>query len=292
MSTDIHSSREPAASADDSPDGSPGSDAAGAAAPHRHHAHELLQSLSLPPVDAGADEPRQGVDKVIFGVTARHRHRLRGLGLPRDGQPGHRLPAPSTGSWTTPAGSSCCWLALRRLRPVAGRGRFGNIPLGKDGEKPEFRTVSWVAMMFGAGMGIGLMFYGVAEPLYHYVSPPPGTVDGRDRRGHPDRHGHHDLPLDPAPVGDVRGRRHRHGLRHLPPGPQATDLRGLHPAARVTTAERPGRQGHQHPGDLRHAVRFGRVAGPRRPADRQRPGVQRLASARSAPPCSWSSSPS
>lgn len=61
------------------------------------------------------------------------------------------------------------WLAL---------GKFGNIPLGKDGEKPEFRTVSWVSMMFAAGMGIGLMFYGVAEPLYHYVSPPPGTVDG------------------------------------------------------------------------------------------------------------------
>jgi choline/carnitine/betaine transport len=62
------------------------------------------------------------------------------------------------------------WLAL---------GKFGNIPLGKDGEKPEYRTVSWVAMMFAAGMGIGLMFYGVAEPLYHFVSPPPGTVDGR-----------------------------------------------------------------------------------------------------------------
>jgi choline/carnitine/betaine transport len=62
------------------------------------------------------------------------------------------------------------WLAL---------GKWGNIPLGKDGEKPEFRTVSWIAMMFAAGMGIGLMFYGVAEPLYHYISPPPGTVDGR-----------------------------------------------------------------------------------------------------------------
>ena len=62
------------------------------------------------------------------------------------------------------------WLAL---------GKWGNIPLGKDGEKPEFRTVSWVSMMFAAGMGIGLMFYGVAEPLYHYISPPPGTVDGR-----------------------------------------------------------------------------------------------------------------
>ncbi len=56
--------------------------------------------------------------------------------------------------------------------------RFGDIPLGKDGEKPEFRTVSWIAMMFSAGMGIGLMFFGVAEPLAHYVTPPPGTDGG------------------------------------------------------------------------------------------------------------------
>ena len=56
--------------------------------------------------------------------------------------------------------------------------RFGRIPLGKDGEKPEFKTVSWIAMMFSAGMGIGLMFYGVAEPLAHYVTPPPGTNGG------------------------------------------------------------------------------------------------------------------
>ena len=58
------------------------------------------------------------------------------------------------------------WLAM---------GRFGNIPLGADDEEPEFRTVSWIAMMFSAGMGIGLMFYGVAEPLAHFVTPPPGT---------------------------------------------------------------------------------------------------------------------
>ncbi len=58
------------------------------------------------------------------------------------------------------------WLAL---------GRFGNIPLGGDDEEPEFKTVSWIAMMFSAGMGIGLMFYGVSEPLSHFVTPPPGT---------------------------------------------------------------------------------------------------------------------
>jgi len=53
--------------------------------------------------------------------------------------------------------------------------RYGRIPLGRDGERPEFRTSSWVAMMFSAGMGIGLMFYGVAEPLSFFTAPPPGS---------------------------------------------------------------------------------------------------------------------
>jgi choline/carnitine/betaine transport len=54
--------------------------------------------------------------------------------------------------------------------------RFGRIRLGRDDERPEFRTLSWVAMMFSAGMGIGLMFYGVAEPLSHLSSPPMGLA--------------------------------------------------------------------------------------------------------------------
>ncbi|MGH3368082.1 MAG: BCCT family transporter, partial [Nocardioidaceae bacterium] len=56
---------------------------------------------------------------------------------------------------------------------VLAFGRYGRIPLAKDGEKPEFSTVSWVAMMFSAGMGIGLMFFGVYEPAYHMANPPP-----------------------------------------------------------------------------------------------------------------------
>ncbi len=55
--------------------------------------------------------------------------------------------------------------------------KYGQIPLGRDGEQPQFRTVSWIAMMFSAGMGIGLMFFGAAEPLTHFVSPPPGTSE-------------------------------------------------------------------------------------------------------------------
>ncbi|MFE5732305.1 BCCT family transporter [Streptomyces sp. NPDC056528] len=66
------------------------------------------------------------------------------------------------------------WLAVSR---------YGRITLGREEEGPEFRTVSWIAMMFSAGMGIGLMFYGVSEPLAHYGTPPPGThpVDSAER---------------------------------------------------------------------------------------------------------------
>ena len=62
---------------------------------------------------------------------------------------------------------------------VVAAKNFGRIPLGKDDEKPQFSTVSWISMMFATGMGIGLVFYGVGEPLYFYMSPPPGTVEGQ-----------------------------------------------------------------------------------------------------------------
>ena len=52
--------------------------------------------------------------------------------------------------------------------------RFGKIRLGADGEKPEYSNISWFAMLFGAGMGIGLVFWGVAEPLSHYAAPMKG----------------------------------------------------------------------------------------------------------------------
>jgi len=61
---------------------------------------------------------------------------------------------------------------------VVAAKNFGRIPLGKDDEKPQFSTVSWISMMFATGMGIGLVFYGVGEPLFFYMAPPPGTVEG------------------------------------------------------------------------------------------------------------------
>lgn len=58
--------------------------------------------------------------------------------------------------------------------------RYGDIKLGPDHSQPDYRDVTWFAMLFSAGMGIGLMFFGVAEPVMHYVAPPvgdPATVD-------------------------------------------------------------------------------------------------------------------
>ena len=56
-------------------------------------------------------------------------------------------------------------------------GPYGNITLGPDDEPPSYSLVSWFAMLFAAGMGIGLVFWGVAEPLNHYAVPPPGTPE-------------------------------------------------------------------------------------------------------------------
>lgn len=65
----------------------------------------------------------------------------------------------------------CLWLAFSR---------YGRIRLGDDDSRPEFSNVSWFAMLFSAGMGIGLVFFGVAEPMSHFNTPPfsePGSVE-------------------------------------------------------------------------------------------------------------------
>ena len=59
-------------------------------------------------------------------------------------------------------------------------GRFGTIRLGGPDAEPEFSTLAWFSMLFSAGMGIGLLFYGVAEPMFHYAANPlaePGTTE-------------------------------------------------------------------------------------------------------------------
>lgn len=55
--------------------------------------------------------------------------------------------------------------------------RFGKIRLGGSDAKPEFSTAAWFAMLFSAGMGIGIMFWSVAEPIYHFLSPPMASEE-------------------------------------------------------------------------------------------------------------------
>ena len=57
-----------------------------------------------------------------------------------------------------------------------GFSRFGDIKLGRDDEEPEFSLMSWFSLLFAAGMGIGLVFYGVSEPLSHFTNPRPGVT--------------------------------------------------------------------------------------------------------------------
>jgi choline/glycine/proline betaine transport protein len=57
-----------------------------------------------------------------------------------------------------------------------GFSRYGDIRLGPDHATPDYPLATWLSMLFAAGMGIGLMFFGVAEPLMHYLSPPTAEV--------------------------------------------------------------------------------------------------------------------
>lgn len=52
---------------------------------------------------------------------------------------------------------------------------YGSLRIGGQHARPEFKTLSWFAMLFSAGMGIGLLFWSVSEPLSHFISPPKGT---------------------------------------------------------------------------------------------------------------------
>ena len=61
--------------------------------------------------------------------------------------------------------------------------RYGDVRLGDPGERPKYGRLTWFAMLFSAGMGIGLLFWSVAEPLSHYLRPPYGD-GGTEAAGH------------------------------------------------------------------------------------------------------------
>ncbi len=132
-----------------------------------------------PALDASVEPTtrrERGLDKVVFGVTA-----AIAVGFLVWGFLSTTSLATVSGDALTWTMGSMGWLFVLTASAFVvfvlwlALGRFGAIPLGRDDEEPEFRTVSWVAMMFSAGMGIGLMFYGVSEPITHFATPPPGT---------------------------------------------------------------------------------------------------------------------
>ncbi|TQK70570.1 MULTISPECIES: BCCT family transporter [unclassified Nocardioides] len=161
-------------------------------APSKTRAADLADALSTPAADVvphpaldqavEVDAPaRRGLDPVVFGVAAVVSIAFVVWGLA------------STSSLGTASGKALDWVMTNTgwLFVLTSSGfvvfviwlamsKYGTIPLGRDDEEPEFRTTSWIAMMFSAGMGIGLMFYGVSEPLSHFVDPPPGTSGEQD----------------------------------------------------------------------------------------------------------------
>ena len=138
--------------------------------------HALLAGLTTAVPESTARRP--GVDKITFGITA-----VLAIAFVVWGFLGtSSLSTASSGAlgWVmTNAGWGFVLMASMFVVFVLwlAASRYGDVPLGGDHEEPEFSTRSWIAMMFSAGMGIGLMFYGVAEPLSHYASPPPLTSE-------------------------------------------------------------------------------------------------------------------
>ncbi|HET8993265.1 MAG TPA: BCCT family transporter, partial [Rhodococcus sp. (in: high G+C Gram-positive bacteria)] len=142
--------------------------------------HDAEAAVAAGPPDIPpTDPPRIRTDRVVFGISAALVVAIVVWGLA----------APDNFSSVT--GSVLDWIVIEMgwlfvLSATAfvifvlwiAASKYGQIPLGKDEEEPEFRTVSWIAMMFSAGMGIGLMFFGVSEPVSHYVTAPPGTDGG------------------------------------------------------------------------------------------------------------------
>ncbi len=126
----------------------------------------------------GVDEQRHvfSIDKLVFGITAVLIVAFVAWGVMSPESVGEVSSVAF--AWTM---KNMGWLLNITVMVSIGAmlfiafSRYGRIRLGKDGEKPEFSRFAWVAMMFGAGIGVGIFFFGASEPLYYFVSPPPLT---------------------------------------------------------------------------------------------------------------------
>ena len=184
------------------------------------------------------------IDMVVFGVAAALAAGVRGRRAPSGPTASRATPAgPDLGRPTTSAGcSSSTSAGFVLFSGYLALTRYGNIKLGPDDSEPEFSTFSWVSMMFATGMGIGLMFWGVAEPLTHLNAPPLGEGEPRFVRRGRVADAVRVLPLGLPPLVDVRRHRPGHRLLRLPQGLRQPDLR--RPSARcsaTSVSEGPGK---------------------------------------------------
>src|SRR5918993_1189196 len=139
-------------------------------------------------VSGRRDDSGLPVDKVVFGIAA-----VMSVGFVLVGALWPEDVAGVTGevlAWIT---ENFGWLVVLTsasfvlFSAYLAFTRYGNIRLGPDNSEPEFSTFSWVSMMFATGMGIGLMFWGVAEPLTYLTATDPASIPpGRGDPSTPD----------------------------------------------------------------------------------------------------------
>lgn len=138
-----------------------------------HGIHPIL----VPGIGVEEQRNRYGTDKVVFGITATLIAAFIAWGIIST----ETLTSASKAAlnWTL---AHVGWLFTGLVAVILAfmlfmaMSRYGTIPLGKDDEKPEYRKFSWIAMMFAAGIGIGIIFFGPLEPLAYYQSPAPGAA--------------------------------------------------------------------------------------------------------------------
>ena len=130
--------------------------------------------------------------------------------------------------------------------------RYGDIKLVPT-TQIRIQLLSWFAMLFSAGIGIGMMFYGIAEPVMHYLSPPtgPGGTPAAATEGYPDQL----FPLGLQCLGDLRGGCDDSGVFRLPPRPAADSALSFLSADWRTHLRPCWRRGRCVRGDL-HDLRY------------------------------------
>ncbi|KAA9395343.1 BCCT family transporter [Kocuria coralli] len=139
-----------------------------------HNIHPAL----VPGVSVDDQKYRFGVDRLVAGVAGALIVGFIAWGILST----ETLTAASSAALTWTMGNmgwafSILATALPLYLLYLAVSRYGRIPLGLDDDKPAYSTPSWAAMLFAAGIGIGIIFFGPFEPMTYFLSPRPGSVE-------------------------------------------------------------------------------------------------------------------